>query len=268
MTSLLAAFALMGHQGLSSSEILSKVLAKYAAANSATGEFTMAQSVGNKKIAIKTELQFVRPSKIYLHQSSEAVAPNDWLLVSDGVNFGYDAPGATQRKRLFEQVAITESTTGAKKVLKIHSIYQASKRSLGDTLNPFVEFVTQSEGDNASVKGFLTRMFKMNNPTDKTLPDGTTAYSISGIMGFGDRILNGDGTPQIDKTTGYPIFESAGRFEMVISKDFDLISMRNVDNIQMTDAGTNLPTNVAVITTWTGKFNLNATPDDAIFKVR
>ena len=271
MTALYAALILIGpkpQQALTSQEIIAKTLVKYANAKSGVGEFVMSQSTQGKKVAIKTELQIERPSKIYLHQSSDTIAPLDWLLVSDGANFGYDVPGnpAGPRRRLFEPVAITESATGAKKLLKVHSLYMAAKRSLGDNLNPFVEFITQSEGDGQSVKGFLTRLYKINAVQDKTLPDGATVYSIGGNMMFGNAILDEQGKQKYDDK-GNPMFESAGRFELTVSKDFDLVGMKTSETITLNDAATNLPTQVVVVTSWTGKFQIDATPAD-VFKVK
>ena len=265
MTALTLALMIAGHQGsgLKSNEIIQKCLAKYAEANSGMGEFLMTQSASGKKITIKTELQFERPSKMYLHQSSESVAPNDWLVVSDGVKFGYDVPGgrSNDRHRLFEQVAGTPAVTGEKKVLKIHSIYLAAKRSLGDVPNPFLEFITQTVGENQSLKGFLARLRKIEQePKEKELADGSTGYSISGSMWFGEQQRDADGKP-IDQ------FDSVGRYEMQISKDFDLVSMKTIETMSITDKSSNLPTQINIVTTWTGKMQLNQSPGDAIFKV-
>ena len=63
-------------------------------------------------------------------------------------------------------------------------------------------------------------------------------------------------------------FESIGRFEMQIGKEFDLVSMKTVETMRITDKSNNLPTEIIIVTTWAGKMNLNQTPVDAIFKVR
>lgn len=269
MTALFAAIMLAGTkaQAPSSSEIISKVLAKYAAANSGTAEILMNQTGGTKKLSIKTELQFERPSKLYIHQSSETLAPGDWLIVSDGNNFGYDAPFSGQRKRLFEPVASADPVNGGKRVLKTQAIFVAGKRSLGDTTNPFLEFLTQSEGDTASIKGFMVRLFKINAATEKTI-DGNAVWSIGGLMGFGTPAMTPDGKQAIDKTSGYPMFESAGRFEIQISKDYDLVAFKTVEQINATDPANNLPTNFNVITTWTGKAKLNEIANPSLFTVK
>lgn len=263
MTSLILAFAIQGELP-KATDILSKVLEKYAAANSISGDVLMTQTAGPKKVTIKTELAIERPSKLLIHQTSEAIAPNDWLVVSDGVKFGYDVPSQGEgapRRRLFEEVAVTESATGQKRLLKAHSIYLAAKRSLGDNINPFVEFTTQSVGENSSLKGFLLRLANISPTKEKSMPDGSKAYSIWGVMNFGDRIKDAEGN-LTDK------FESAGRFEMTVSKDFDLIGMRTTETISVTDAGTNLPTQISVITNWTGKVTLNGTVDASKFTVK
>lgn len=255
---------------LKSSAIISKCLTRYAEANSGMGEFVMTQTSGGKKVSIKTELQFERPSKILLHQSSGEVAPNDWLVVSDGVTFGYDIPGTRPdiRRRLFEPIAGTATVTGEKRILKLHSIYMAAKRSLGDVPNPFLEFITQGKEENQSLKGYLERIKQpIADAKEKDLVDGTAGYEIKGQMYFGERIFNVDGTPLLDKNNN-PTFESIGRYEMQISKDFDLVSMKTIETMRITDKSNNLPTEIIVITTWAGKMQLNLAPSEATFKVR
>jgi hypothetical protein len=266
MTALTLALIMSGHsaQGMSSREVIMNCLKKYVSTNSGTGEFVMNQSAGGKKLSIKTEFQFARPNKLYLHQSSESVAPNDWLVVSDGVNFGYDAPVRTDaRRRLFEPTAVTATATGEKRILKLQSIYLAAKRSLGDAPNPFLEFITQSTDDDQSLKGYLTRLYHKVDaqPKEKELVDGSTGYSINGIMGTGDALAGQD-----NKGNGQ--FESYARYEMQISKEFELVSMKTIESISITDKTNNLPTTINIVTTWTGKLNTSTNPVEALFKVR
>lgn len=266
MTALTIALILAGRQTpvMSSREVIGNCLKKYAGANSGIGEFVMNQSASGKKVSIKTELQFERPSKVFIHQSSASVDPNDWLVVSDGVQFGYDVPGGrtAARHRLFEPIASSPSINGERKVLKVHSIYLASKRSLGDVPNPFLEFITQSADEDQSLKGYLARLKKVDpEPKEKELVDGTTGYSISGTMWFGDQLKDADGKP-VDQ------YESIGRYEMQISKDFDLVSMKTVETLAITDKASNLPTQINIVTTWAGKIQLNSKPADSIFKVQ
>ena len=266
MTVLTIALILAGQQtpAMNSKEVIAKCLSKYAEANSGIGEFTMNQSASGRKVSIKTELQFERPSKVFIHQSSASVDPNDWLVVSDGVQFGYDVPGGrtATRRRLFEPIASSPSINGEKKILQIHSIYLASKRSLGDVPNPFLEFITQSAGENQSLKGYLARLKKIEpEPKEKELIDGTTGYSISGQMWFGDQLKDADGKPADQ-------YESIGRYEMQISKDFDLVSMKTIETMAITDKASNLPTQINIVTIWTGKIQLNSKPADSIFRVQ
>ncbi len=265
MTALTIALLMAGNQtpAMKSGDIISRCLAKYANVNSGMGEILMTQAASGKKISIKTDLQFERPSKMFLHQTSETIQPNDWLVVSDGVQFGYDLPTVrtNDRRRLFEQIATVGTGNGEKKLLKLHSIYMAAKRSLGDVPNPFLEFMTQGKEENQSLVGYLARMKPAAEAKEKELLDGSTGYSIGGQIGFGDPTQDSNGVP-----TGK--YESVGRFEMQISKDYDLVSMKTIETISTTDKSNNLPTVINVVTTWTGKFQLNQTPAESIFKVR
>jgi hypothetical protein len=265
MTALTIALLMAGSQtpAMKSGDIISRCLAKYANVNSGIGEIVMTQSASGKKISVKTDLQFERPSKMFLHQSSETVLPNDWLVVSDGIQFGYDVPAVRtgERRRLFEPIATIGTGNGEKKLLKLHSIYMAAKRSLGDVPNPFLEFITQGKEENQSLLGYLGRIKPSAEAKEKELLDGSTGYSIGGQIGFGDPTQDGNGVP-----TGR--YESMGRFEMQISKDFDLVSMKTIETISTTDKSNNLPTVINVVTIWSGKMQLNQTPAESIFKVR
>ena len=66
MTALSIAIMLAGQQApaMKSQDIIGKCLAKYAEANSGIGEFVMSQTAAGKKVSIKTDLQFERPSKL------------------------------------------------------------------------------------------------------------------------------------------------------------------------------------------------------------
>ena len=64
------------------------------------------------------------------------------------------------------------------------------------------------------------------------------------------------------------MFESVGSFEMYITKDFDLAGLKTIENITLNDTATNIPTQVNVITSWTGKFQVDKAPADGIFSVK
>ncbi|MEI8281307.1 MAG: hypothetical protein WCG75_02780 [Armatimonadota bacterium] len=267
MTALSIAIMLAGQQApaMKSQDIIGKCLAKYAEANSGIGEFVMSQTAAGKKVSIKTDLQFERPSKLFIHQFSDTVEPNDWLVVSDGNQFGYDVPGSRKggvRRRLFEGVISLPGPNGDRHVQMVHNIYLAAKRSLGDVPNPFLEFITQGSGESQSLRGYLARLKKIDpEPKEKEGADGNSVYSISGQMWFGDALKDADG-----KVTDQ--YESLGRYEMQISKSFELISMKTIENMAITDKANNLPTQINIVTTWTGKIQLNQKPADAIFKVQ
>jgi len=112
---------------LSASQIMSRVFSRYAAAQSAVGSIKMTQSAQNVSINIETELQFDRPSKLYLHQSRNGSRPGQWLVCSDGKEFSYDRPeGGFGKPRYVELV-----TQGGVEQ-KIGDFYMAAEKSLGE----------------------------------------------------------------------------------------------------------------------------------------
>jgi hypothetical protein len=253
-------------------DLISGVLAKYADADSAVGSVTMTQIVQDKKHTIKTNFQLQRPSKVFIEQTSPTKAPNSWIVTSDGIKLSYAIPAKPGEKevRLYEDIATRATTTGEPKVLKYNDILVAVRRSIGDNYNPFLNFTMQGKGDNLGLKGYIARFKSVNQkgePAMKTrelkkLEDGTEVYVVSGLFQYGAPV-------EVQVRSGAlndP--ESIARMELWITKDFDLKRMKTIESLQVIPDGTNLPTQVNIVTTWDGNVQLNPTVNASLFTVR
>ncbi|HRF59935.1 MAG TPA: hypothetical protein PLH94_08485 [Fimbriimonadaceae bacterium] len=114
-------------------ETVSKMLRRYSDLSSLTGSITMTQRVGSATAVIKTQLQYERPSKLFIRQDLQSSTPQTWIVTSDGATFSYNVPNdrpGRPGERLIEKVA----TAG--RVLNFQDIYAVASRSLGDRSFP------------------------------------------------------------------------------------------------------------------------------------
>ncbi len=72
--------------------LISKAFARYDAAQTVSGTIRLIQEAKGISVQIDTELQYERPSKIYLRQVKGGSDPQQSLLVSDGIKFSFDKP--------------------------------------------------------------------------------------------------------------------------------------------------------------------------------
>jgi len=119
----------------SAAQIMTKAFAHYSSAQSLSGTVNMAQSAKGVTVTIDSDLQFDRPSKIYLHQTRSGSRARQWLLTSDGSLFSYDKP---ENNRDFGHTRYTEYVTQHNKAQTIGDMYVASEYSLGD-MNPILD---------------------------------------------------------------------------------------------------------------------------------
>jgi outer membrane lipoprotein-sorting protein len=116
------------------SALVSKVLAYYSGAQSMVGTIRFTQTAQSRSVVVETNLQFERPSKLYIRQELIAGERMLWLVVSNGTEFSYNTPenlpGATNLPRLIESVSQNGLT------LDVPKIYKAAASSIGDRSAP------------------------------------------------------------------------------------------------------------------------------------
>ncbi len=114
-------------QQITPSSIVQKMLSKYAGADSMYGRIKLTQTSSGAKVVIDTELQFDKPSKIFLRQVRQSSEPRSWLVLSDGVLFSYDKPDLILGSpRFVEKVKQGFSSQ------TFREMYGAAARSIGD----------------------------------------------------------------------------------------------------------------------------------------
>lgn len=119
--------------GPTAAESMSKMLRRYADLPTLTGSITMTQRVGTATAIIKTQLQYERPSKLFIRQDLQSSTPQTWIVTSDGSTFSYNVPNdrpGRPGERLIEKV------TSGGRLLEYQDIYAVASRSLGDRSLP------------------------------------------------------------------------------------------------------------------------------------
>ena len=119
---------------VNASLLVQKMIEYYNDAATMTGTIVMTTKVGDESLSITTNLQFEKPSRIYVRQQKSLGDKRVWLIVSDGKLFAYDAPGLAAwedpKKRLAEPVTYL----GVKKTFR--DIYAVGATGLGDRSTP------------------------------------------------------------------------------------------------------------------------------------
>lgn len=130
MTSLFAAL-IVGQAPSSAAELLTKMLGHYRNTVSAVGSIKTVITDGAGKVGITTELQYERPSKLYIRQSVSGGKVRDMIVTSDGELFSYDVPRGHGRSRENSRlVELVRANDGF--LLEVAHIYGAAVNSLHD----------------------------------------------------------------------------------------------------------------------------------------
>ncbi len=220
----------------SASQVLSKVLTHYAEAQSVSGSIKMTQSAQGVTINIVSDLQYERPSKIYLRQERLGSKAATWLLTSDGKIFSYDNPerilGGPRHRELVSQNGNDQ---------KISDLYMAAEFSLGD-LNPILDIA-------------------ISHPSRlKRLKSQWATLKYQGQVKIGDvQVQKIAGDYREDATKA-----AAGTFEIYVNDAGDVVRYVTTQRFIFPSVSKEP---VEVVTTWDSTVKVSGTINPALFKV-
>jgi len=120
----------------SASQLMSKMFSHYAAANSLVGTVKMTQSANGVSVHVLTELQFDRPSKLYIHQYRDGSNAKNWYITSDANVWSYDRPD-NRPQDLGKDRYVEYVTQHANDAMTLPRFLEAASHSLGD-VNPML----------------------------------------------------------------------------------------------------------------------------------
>jgi hypothetical protein len=254
----------------SGGDIVSKMLKYYADAQSMKGTITLTVSDGGGQAQMGTELQFERPSKLYIRQYKGGRAPQQWLAVSDGSLFSYDSPDmlgsnpgqigspGSQTRRLTEHVlqATGEFMTDAqgKRVAKmanydVRQIYAVvAAGSLGDRSVPLDVAIGRHEDLQHDVLTWMTVDLQ-----GKVKIDGVEANQIVGKWRpYGEAATDATQAP--------------GQYEMIVTDEGKLLRYTILQYLPRDPR--NPSDYVKLLEIWNVDLTVNAKADASLFKVQ
>jgi hypothetical protein len=220
----------------SASDLISRMLGRYAQAQSVVGTIEMTQEAKGVVVTTDTELQFERPDKIYLRQVEHSSEGRSFLLTSDGTTFSYDRPpnhlGPTR---------YTEPTQTRYKKLDLGEMYTATRESIVDP-NHMLNIAIGRTGD---LKKFAAQLANFQIVGSQKVGD-ETIYEIVGKYAL-----------QLNA-------EASADFDMYISSsgDFRKLSVRQSYGVAKHPEIAPIP----VTTTWISTLQVNAKPNPSLFK--
>ena len=227
-------------------EVIQGVAKRYLDAEAFAGTITRTQTVADVKQVFVTNVQAQRPNKLFLSQEwlqPTPGRPSRWTVVSDGAQWRYDAPQSEKFVNAppqFESTAVEETATGVKRVLKFNDFLIGARRSLGDPWNPYLQFTMQSagEGNNTSLRAYINRMQKLS-VVPRKLKDGSEGWALKGMIQWGAKFAG-----EVKEVGISEEIDRIERFEMQISKDFDIRKVQTVESVRIVPEGSNVPTDL------------------------
>jgi len=223
----------------SASEILSRMFAHYAEAQSLVGTIKMTQSANGASIHTETNIQFDRPSLIYLHQMRDGSQAHEWYLTSDGKTFSFDPPDNRNpiygRKRPVEYVGQHNTN------LTLPDFLSAASHSLGD-LNPMIKVAIGSKPWLQN----LTSQWASIVYRGRVTVNGQMVQAISG---------------QYREHTGLPV---SGDFEAYVADNGDFVRYVLKQRLMFPQVSKEA---IDVSTTWDADLKLGAKTDRSLYKV-
>lgn len=215
-------------------QLVSKMLARYAAAETLQGTIRLTQTAQGASLQIETQVQYRRSQKqLYIRQVRSGTSQRTWLVVCDGRIFAYDTPvdfDDKPGKRLYERVEVGPSLN-----LDFGGIYAATSGSLGDRSAPLDLAIGRLEDLKFRRAQWATLAFG---------PDGPN----------GVRVVRGDWRE-------YGNAPPSGQYEMWITAAGDLVRYVQSESVTVPEARQT----VSISSTWTVALDVGAKVDPSVF---
>ncbi|MDR3688474.1 MAG: hypothetical protein P4L46_03785 [Fimbriimonas sp.] len=220
----------------SASQILTKAFGHYASAQTAAGTIKMTQTALGVSLSIETDLQFDRPSKLFLRQSRTGARPHQWLVTSDGVRFSYDRPEGELGKDRYVEFVTQGGITQ-----KISDYYIAAAKSLGEQ-SAMLDVALSEPGRLRRLKSQWASLAYQG----RVNIDGQLVHKITGLY-------REDGSAA-----------ASGRFEIYVTEDGDfvryVVAQRFVFPSKSKDP-------IDVNTQWDSTIKVGAKTDPSLYQV-
>lgn len=237
---MLLAFAQGGNQPAPAAPIITKMMARYKQAKSMVGTITQTAEAGGQSARIVTDVQYERPSLLYIRQTEQAGRNRVWTTSSTGQAVSYDQPqdqGPQLGRRLVErQVSDLDG-----KVQTVEDVYHSmASHSLGDKSVP-LDLAIGNTNDLIKLKGSLATLV---NKGKVKLGEEETNLIVGGWR---------EGPQALVSAT----------YEMYITDEGELRRFVYKQDVLLEKGSAPLH----MVVTWDCDFKVDAKPDPSVFKI-
>lgn len=229
-------------QAQDAGSVISSMLMRYYQAQTLKTTIVHTVSALGKSQTIQTDLQFDRPSLLSIRQVRSEPDANVWIAASDGKAFSYPVPigivlGTDQSKTIVEPV---KNALGQDQ--SVQDLLQAAADSFPDFTDPLLIMAGWKDAQKVMIARWSN--LQLQTITDK---NGVKDWAITGIY------------------TNSPVSPIKGTFTMIISPDYDLLSLEIKRSYAAPGIGSNQA--VATVDTWICQTTLNGTVDQTLFHI-
>ena len=233
---MLAALLLIAAQSETPVEIISKMFAKYAYADTLSGTVTYTVSDGAGKVSVKTDVKYVRPNLLLIKQDRVGANGAYQQAISDGAAFMYDLPiqknivPVRPNERFVEEVYGMYAETSIPFRHNIGKLYSIAHKSLSPSsaLDIAIGFKPHLE----DMQIHLSTQDKLQSATYKD----KTVHKITGEW-------------RVNRSTEM----ANGMYELLVSSEYDFLRLVHTAryNIGKFRPGDNFidPKNIVTVTT-------------------
>ncbi len=221
------------------SEILTKMFARYASANSISGTIAMTQSANGASIHTNTELQFDRPSQLYLRQVRDGSTARQWLVTSDGTEWTYDRPES--QSGAFGKPRYREYVTQHGYRMTMSDFLTGASSSLGDVNAMLISAMSSKEWMKR-----LTGQWASLQYDGKSTLDGQSVLKISG------------------QYRENPSLAPSGTFEIYVSEAGDFLRYATRQRMQFPKISQDP---IEIVTVWNSTLKIGAVTDPKLYRV-
>lgn len=223
-------------------KLISQVLLHYATAQSLVGVIQLTVKARGQSQVTTTDFQYQRPQKLYINQSRPNPKGGTWIVTSDGNLFSYPTPDIMARfrgQRMVEQVNPSD-----RQKLDIAKMYGVTLQVLPDFSAPMSIAISWNDELKRILKRWLTMKY------------------------FGEGEIGNQKVYRIGGDYSEFYAEPAtGKYEIDVTPDDNILRYSIVEYVGIPDPTKIKQPPIKVTETWLCNLQINAKPDDKLFKV-
>ena len=220
-------------------KLITKMFARYANATTVIGTIAMTQTANGVSVHTRSELQFDRPSKLYLRQVRDGALAGQWLVTSDGSYWSYDRPDTVDPHLMPPREV--ELVSQNHKTQTVPDLIDAASHSLGD-LNAIIISAVSSK---TRLKAMISQWSDLTYQGEATVGN----QNLHRIVGAYHNI---------------PSAPQSGDIELLINNEGDFVRYKVHQRLSFPKVSAET---VEVTTIWESDLKVGGPTNSALYKV-